>query len=240
MDSDSSPTFPDQNSSSPLDEPVSQDQDQDQDQDQGNEGGISDSDGNESESAITDDSDVEGSDVEGSDIEGSDVEDSDIEDSDIEDSEAAPANQSPISSLNFDESDLESDDGVDDEEYLQKFDRTVRQRFIEEYHPQAQTHNYEEVAAMAKVTRAADGRIVDALHRTIPILTKYEKTRILGQRAAQLNSGAQPLVSVPAGVMQGHVIAELELKAKKLPFIIRRPLPNRGSEYWYVSDLELL
>ena len=40
--------------------------------------------------------------------------------------------------------------------------------------------------------------------------------------------------------MQGSVIAELELKAKKIPFIIRRPLPNRGSEYWRVSDLELI
>ena len=134
-------------------------------------------------------------------------------------------------------------DGIDeteDEEYLQKFDRNVRARFIEEYHPQALTHNYEEVVALAKVTRAPDGRIIDALHRTVPMLTKYEKTRILGQRASQLNAGAQPLVPVPTGVIQGAVIANLELKAKKIPFIIRRPLPNRGSEYWRVGDLELI
>ena len=31
-----------------------------------------------------------------------------------------------------------------------------------------------------------------------------------------------------------------ELEEKKIPFIIRRPLPNGGSEYWNVSDLELL
>ena len=139
----------------------------------------------------------------------------------------------------FDDDELESDDEID-EEYLQKFDRNVRSRFIENFHPQAQTHNYEEVLSLTKITRADNGRIIDSLHRTAPFLTKYEKTRILGQRAAQLNAGAKPLVNVPLGVMQGSVIAELELKAKKIPFIIRRPLPNRGSEYWRVSDLELI
>ena len=32
----------------------------------------------------------------------------------------------------------------------------------------------------------------------------------------------------------------MELKERKLPFIIRRPLPSGGSEYWKVEDLELL
>ena len=35
-------------------------------------------------------------------------------------------------------------------------------------------------------------------------------------------------------------IAEEELKQKKIPFIIRRPLPNGASEYWKVKDLEML
>jgi hypothetical protein len=30
----------------------------------------------------------------------------------------------------------------------------------------------------------------------------------------------------------------MELKQKRIPFIIRRPLPNGGSEYWRVQDLE--
>ena len=148
-------------------------------------------------------------------------------------------NQDNVIQTFDDDDELESDDEMD-EEYLQKFDRNVRSRFIENFHPQAQTHNYEEVLSLTKITRADNGRIIDSLHRTAPFLTKYEKTRILGQRAAQINAGAKPLVNVPLGVMQGSVIAELELKAKKIPFIIRRPLPNRGSEYWRLSDLEIL
>lgn len=225
MDSDSFPTFPKQLLEEPLKDAESDMDDSDQQDDA-------------SQASDNPDTDIVDSEIEGSDIGDSEQEVSDLE-SDIDNESPDPVKQPPVS---FDESvsELDSDDDFDDEEYLQKFDRAVRKRFIEEYHPQAQTHNYEEVSAMAKVTRAADGRIVDALHRTIPILTKYERTRILGQRAAQLNSGAQPLVPVPTGVLQGHVIAALELKAKKLPFIIRRPLPNRGSEYWHVSDLELL
>jgi DNA-directed RNA polymerase I, II, and III subunit RPABC2 len=224
MDSDSSTTFPDQQLNAATEELPLKDADSDEEE----------SDLDDNTSVASDDPDLVVGDA-------SDIEDSDSEKSDLgSDVEVDSANPAAPPSLDFDESDLESDDGLEDEEYLQKFDRAVRKKFLEEYHPQAQTHNYEEVAAMAKVTRAADGRIIDALHRTIPILTKYERTRILGQRAAQLNSGAQPLVPVPTGVLQGHVIAGLELKAKKLPFIIRRPLPNRGSEYWHVSDLELL
>ena len=29
-------------------------------------------------------------------------------------------------------------------------------------------------------------------------------------------------------------------KVKKIPFIIRRPIPNGGTEYWKLQDLELL
>ena len=136
--------------------------------------------------------------------------------------------------------DISTDEEMEDEDYLQKFDQGVRTQFLAAFHPEAQAHNFEEVLALAKVTRSPDGRIIDALHRTIPFLTKYERTRVVGQRAAQLDTGAQPFVSVPTGIVRGSLIAEMELRAKKLPFIIRRPLPNRGSEYWRVSDLELL
>ena len=70
------------------------------------------------------------------------------------------------------------------------------------------------------------------------LVTKYEKSRILGQRAKQINSGAYPFVKVPENVIDGYIIAELELKQQRIPFIIRRPLPNGGSEYWKVKDLE--
>ena len=137
----------------------------------------------------------------------------------------------------FEESDDEDDD---DEHYLQKFDSDMRDNYILNYHPEAKTHNYEEVKALARVSRDAQGIIVDPLHKTIPFLTKYEMTRIIGQRAKQLDAGAKTFVKVPLNVMNGYHIAQLELEQNKLPFIIKRPLPNGGIEYWNVSDLEVL
>jgi DNA-directed RNA polymerase subunit K/omega len=52
-----------------------------------------------------------------------------------------------------------------------------------------------------------------------------------------LNGGAEAFVDVPSDMIDTRVIAEMELEAKKIPFIIRRPLPNGTSEYWKVSDL---
>ena len=71
-------------------------------------------------------------------------------------------------------------------------------------------------------------------------MTKYESTRILGQRAKQIETGAAPLVQISDTTVDSYVIAEKELREKKIPFIIRRPIPNGGSEYWHAYDLELL
>ena len=113
--------------------------------------------------------------------------------------------------------------------------------FIEKYHSSIFQHNEDEVNAMAVVVRDDDGVIVDPLHRTIPILTKYEKARIIGQRASQINNGAEPQIDAKAiNTYDGYLIALEELKQKKLPFIIKRPMPFGGQEYWRVKDLEYL
>jgi DNA-directed RNA polymerase subunit K/omega len=135
----------------------------------------------------------------------------------------------------------DSDDNEEDEaNYLQKFDSKMRENFITDHHPEARTHNYEEVKALCRVSRDGRGIIIDPLHKTIPFLTKYEMTRVIGQRAKQLDSGAKAFVKVPINVIDGYHIALLELEQKKLPFIIKRPYPNGGVEYWNVSDLEVL
>ena len=98
---------------------------------------------------------------------------------------------------------------------------------------------YKNINKGAPVT-AADNIIIDPLHKTIPILTKYERARILGQRAKQIESGAKPLVKVPDNIIDGYLIAELELREKKIPFVIKRPLPDGSCEYWNVKDLEVI
>jgi DNA-directed RNA polymerase I, II, and III subunit RPABC2 len=109
---------------------------------------------------------------------------------------------------------------------------------VNEFHPECLNHNYEEIEKLSLIIRNSDGIIVDPLHKTIPYLTKYEKARILGQRAKQIETGAKPLVKVPENIVDSYIIAELELKEKKIPFIIRRPIPGGACEYWHLKDLE--
>ena len=134
--------------------------------------------------------------------------------------------------------DEDEDYDEDEDNYLQKFDSQLIKNYVDTFHPECFSHNYEEIAKMSVVIKNADGIIIDPLHRTIPYLTKYEKARVIGQRAKQLETGANPLVKVPESIIDGYIIAELELREKKLPFIIRRPIPSGGCEYWNIRDLE--
>lgn len=132
----------------------------------------------------------------------------------------------------------DEDDDDDGEMYLKKFDTEINDNYILNFHPECAVQNYDEILAMTKVVRDSDNIIIDDLHKTNPFLTKYERARILGQRAKQIESGATSFVKIPENIIDGYLIAELELQQSRIPFIIRRPLPNGGSEYWKISDLE--
>ena len=137
---------------------------------------------------------------------------------------------------------LPSDDEDEDydDSYLQKFDSEVTKNYINDFHPECLIQNYDEITKLTTVVRDSNNIIVDPLHRTIPFLTKYEKARILGQRAKQIETGAKPFISVPENIIDGYVIAELELQQKRIPFIIRRPIPGGAFEYWNIRDLEMI
>ena len=137
---------------------------------------------------------------------------------------------------NAEDDDEEEDE---DEHYLQKFDAEITKNYIADFHPECAIHNKTEISAMTQVVRDANGEIIDDLHRTLPFITKFERARIIGQRASQINSGATPFIrNIPANIIDGYLIAEMEVQQKTIPFIIRRPLTNGGSEYWRVKDLQ--
>ena len=134
----------------------------------------------------------------------------------------------------------DEDEDSDDDNYLQKFQDNIHENIIEEFHPELKMHNYEEINNLSKVVRNENGEIVDPLHRTLPFITKYEKARVIGERSKQINAGAIPLISVEPNMIDGYLIALKEFEEKKTPFIIKRPLPNGGCEYWKLNDLEVL
>ena len=93
--------------------------------------------------------------------------------------------------------------------------------------------------ALSKITRNSKGLIIDPFHTTIPILSRYEFAKIIGIRTKQLNHGSTPFIdNLDPNIIDGYTIAMKEFKLKKIPFIIKRPLPNGVYEYWNVKDLE--
>ena len=132
------------------------------------------------------------------------------------------------------------DEDSDNELYLQKFNEDVNKNYIAENHPECMINNYDEISMLTTIIRDAHNNIIDPLHKTIPFLTKYEKARVLGQRAKQINSGAKTFVKIPDNVIDGYLVAEIELMNKRIPFIIRRPISGGGCEYWNLKDLEII
>jgi DNA-directed RNA polymerase subunit K/omega len=127
-----------------------------------------------------------------------------------------------------------------DESDFNKFNDDYKKNHILNYHNECLYKNFNEIKELCKVSRNKDGIIVDELHKTIPLLTKYEKTKILGMRLKQLNSGCSPYISINEKILDNNIIVLMELEQKVLPFIIQRPLPNNTFEYWKLEDLDIL
>ncbi|EDV20593.1 uncharacterized protein TRIADDRAFT_50973 [Trichoplax adhaerens] len=71
---------------------------------------------------------------------------------------------------------------------------------------------------------------------TQPYMTKYERARILGTRALQISMNAPVMVELE-GETDPLQIALKELKANKIPMIVRRFLPDGSYEDWSCNEL---
>lgn len=154
---------------------------------------------------------------------------------------------------NYDE---EGPDAQDDIENLEELQTTLEQpdpfQALYKFHPETLLDYAEKVmpsVALRAVTAepaAPPGTTEEAVgprdskHVSQPFLTLYERTKILGTRANQLAQGALPFVHVPPHVTTPLEIAKMELEQRRLPFIVKRPMPDGTFEYWRLSDLMIL
>lgn len=79
-------------------------------------------------------------------------------------------------------------------------------------------------------------KIPNSQRTTRPFLSKYERCRVLGIRAKQIDLGC-PIYTDAKNLIESYDIAEKELNERKLPFILRRYLPNGNYEDWELSEL---
>lgn len=78
-------------------------------------------------------------------------------------------------------------------------------------------------------------------NKTKNIMSKYEKVKIIGVRAEQLQRGATPLVPIDVTKsFDPRMIAHQELQERKLPMMLCRKLPDGTREYWRIDDMIIL
>lgn len=81
-------------------------------------------------------------------------------------------------------------------------------------------------------------------YRSSPVMTKYEFNQIISLRTTHLSRGAIPLVTLPDNFniesnMELRRIAMMELREGKVPYLVKRVLPNNKTEYWKVKQMDL-
>ena len=135
------------------------------------------------------------------------------------------------------------DNDDSDEEYEKKFKKIDKlyEKNVNK-HSEIIKLNNSKLNLLSRCIKNKNKIPIDPFHATIPILTKYERAKILGIRCEQLSSGCKPLINSQyyKRYDSNILIAKKELQRKKLPFIIKRPLPNGESEYWKLEDLEII
>ena len=95
----------------------------------------------------------------------------------------------------------------------------------------------EEEGANVEILPTKEAGPVEASQRiTTPYMTKYERARVLGTRALQIAMNAPVMVELE-GETDPLQIAMKELKAKKIPIVIRRYMPDGSYEDWAIDEL---
>ena len=144
---------------------------------------------------------------------------SDVEDTYFEEEEFSEEEFSEDEEFNDSESDIDDKN----EEKEEKIDE-VEELIVELDIPEPQIE-YKKVDKSKRVS--------------LPILSKYEKTKLIGTRAIQISQNAQIYVDYK-GLIDPIKIAKKELEEKKIPFIIRRYLPNGKYEDWNIDELRII
>lgn len=98
----------------------------------------------------------------------------------------------------------------------------------------------EQEASPVVITEAPSRMIPPELRCTFPVLTKYERARIVGMRARLIDEGAPLLIDRPEGVTDPVQLAILELKAKRSASVIRRTFSDGSYEDWRVEEMQVI
>lgn len=144
--------------------------------------------------------------------------------------------------LGMDEMDaLEEIQELDEKEKPEEVTKESRAlQILNNFHPECRLDYREDILQKLSLESYPPDNSGDVKHRSVPYLTLFERTKILGFRANQLAQGAKPFLVVPPHMTDVLEIAALELEQRRLPQILKRPMPDGSFEQWRLSDLMIV
>ncbi|KAG2711206.1 hypothetical protein I3843_04G060900 [Carya illinoinensis] len=99
-----------------------------------------------------------------------------------------------------------------------------------------ENNNNDDIPVEPEADEKGEDHPVERPRKTSKYMTKYERARILGTRALQISMNAPVMVELE-GETDPLEIAMKELRERKIPFTIRRYLPDGSYEDWGVDEL---
>ena len=132
------------------------------------------------------------------------------------------------------EEEPEIEEEGDDQEKEEGEDSDVSENLVEE------EGDDDNALRLKLITQPVANGNANAERITPNFMTKYEKARIIGTRALQISKNAPVLVDLGKEDIDPILIAEKELAERKIPFVIRRYLPNGSYEDWRVNELNII
>jgi DNA-directed RNA polymerase subunit K/omega len=102
---------------------------------------------------------------------------------------------------------------------------------------------------MSEINPVIEQKIVDITNnivpnesrRTRPVITRFEATAIIGQRATAIANGAKVYIQIPKEIETDVIkIAKYELEKKETPMYILRKLGNGKYEKWHIKELSAI
>ena len=121
---------------------------------------------------------------------------------------------------------------------MEKHNETSNKRSNQMGEAVSEENRRPEGSVVEKELEGGEGRDRGRKHRLPPIMTSFEFTKIIAERVRLLNKNAPPLVEI-GDETDVYKIAEMEMKAKKIPIVVRRQLPDGTHEDWRACDLRL-
>ena len=130
-------------------------------------------------------------------------------------------------------------DGLEEIEPEEVTKESRAMQFLSNHHPECHIDYLENIMEVLPLNSYPPQEL-DKRHKSVPYLTLFEKTKLIGFRANQLAQGARPLIDVPTHVTDVIEIARIELDERRMPYILKRGMPDGTFEYWRLTDLLIL